>query len=398
MSDAATSCRRFLYSRIASSPYLLGMKTRNQAIASLIPLSEDLLIRNVRAVRRTSMICRLNRTYARNIDRLVIELQREDFIAAIDHINSILRNIVNVAVLSIIVDRLPRAMQTRLYAGVFLPHLYSLAVSGSSLHALRLFLDVHRHSLRDLYIEAADRRSVMAPHVGLLNVHLDNIIGSTNSVAEILRNCDPNRRMVIWLSGETRAPVLQRLYPLFHQYHIAVLCIVVSPRDHGVLATLAMCFPRLRCLKIIEKGFRDTHVWSKHQAWVQALQGLTVLSRLSLQITRAIDAGAIRVAPWFPYGTSTSDIEMKGEGGSADSPPTRWGCPPETRAAAQKDATAPSLEELDRPVQELAFVDFHVVDVLAAFGAGSREAAVTARSRPERRRAVTWLVYIVSDP
>ncbi|KAL1749952.1 hypothetical protein FB107DRAFT_280123 [Schizophyllum commune] len=288
-----------------------GIKTRAQTTALRLRGRQNLTLCTVKAVRAASSICRLNRTYAQQIDKLVISLDRDDFISVIDHIHTILSRAVNVATLHLLVERLPKVLQSRLYARVVLPHLFSLTVNRSSLQALRNFLHTHHHSIRDLTILDSERRSTMTPQAGLPLLNITNVIGPTTCVANILPHCNPAQHIVLWLTAETHAVTLQRHYSTFQHYIVQVLCIFVQPRDYNVLATLAMCFPQLRCLKIIEQDVKEKHVWSSLQTWIQALQGLAVLTRLTIQVPRAIDAGAVRVVTWFPYGTTTNQIEFK---------------------------------------------------------------------------------------
>ncbi|TRM59725.1 hypothetical protein BD626DRAFT_572400 [Schizophyllum amplum] len=267
---------------------MAGIMTRAGMIAARLPLSvrlsspprsylivyqDQLTLASVKAVRVTSSICRLNSTYAKHIDTLDIRMGRDEFIAVLDHINAILRRAENIAVLSLIVDHLPAALQTRVYRGVFLPKLWSLSVSSSSQQALRLFLHTHRHTLRHLRLATSQRRSTMVSPPDLPLLGLNSIIGPTTSVAKILSHCDHGSNLAICLTRETRSLDIQHQHPIvFHQHFVTNLCIVLQPRDYRVLLSLAMHFPHLRCLKVIEKGAGRTHVWSNQQVWMQALR------------------------------------------------------------------------------------------------------------------------------
>ncbi|KAL1749351.1 hypothetical protein FB107DRAFT_280973 [Schizophyllum commune] len=229
---------------------------------------------------------------------------------------TILRQAVNIGVLMLFVDRLPRSIQDDLLDAVHLPNLWSLSICSSSQQTLRRLLHNHRHTMRHLRIEDCRKHAIVETIDGLPLLTLNSITGPINCVAEVLPHCANTGDLTIWLTSGVCASSMRLHGATFQPYFVTELLVVVRPRDYAVVRALASHFPHVERLNIVESHRGSTHVWYDTRAWVATLHGFHGLSRLVLQIPRAISVKRVRVRAWFPRsGTNLRDIEFRSAAG-----------------------------------------------------------------------------------
>lgn len=222
------------------------------AVVALIgvKIQAHLHLEDADEVRAYSYLCSVSRRFSRGIETLTIQLSKKNFVKVADHVNHLLRRAVNLEHLTLDVEHVSKGSQLRAFRRVNLAQLSFLTIAPTSYSVLLDFIQRHA-SLRDIRFSGS-HSGVPAPSCTTTSLHLDCLTGPSDYVVELLSRCSIIAPEVK-LKGKVTYMTLGKFQRMRGRlYNVYKLTIELHAAEVSILCGVSACFPRLRCLKIIQ--------------------------------------------------------------------------------------------------------------------------------------------------
>ncbi|KAL1657854.1 hypothetical protein EV122DRAFT_285341 [Schizophyllum commune] len=288
-----------------------GVTTRAREAIALVEVPIACVnIEDEDRARIVSRLCNFSTRFSKGIDTLTITLTPKEFVNVAHDINNILRRSVDLAVLTLNVERISRASLLRAFHRVNLPNLLILVVPPTSHAILFSFIQRHNSSLRNIDFSGQGSGGSVPPNI-VASLHLDTLVGPCDFIAEFLSRCLVHVPEVR-LTGEITPTTLKKLQRVRGRlYHVYKLTIELHPLSLETLCGVSSHFPRLRSLKIIELGTSGLHIWLEAYRWRGAISSLPRLKRLVIQIPEMTGRFSTPVNGWFNKPIVVEDVEVE---------------------------------------------------------------------------------------